>query len=112
MARITHTSDPVLGSPNAKQPQCSFKNLQPTFFLHGGSASSILPVLHVLQERVFPRLAQTAMQVGGFCKFERLSLCADQDSDGLEYNHMRMTTEQCLEYRFKECSRLVFVCGR
>ena len=75
--------------------------------LRAGAASSILPVLHVLQERVFPRLVQTAMQVGGFCRFEHLSLCSDEGSDGLEkefcykefcYDDMRMTTEQCLEY--------------
>ena len=76
--------------------------------LRGGSPVSILPVLHVLQDRAFPRICQTAMQLGGTLNFEHVSLDGDvveddllQSKPGLEGGfgqNLRLSVADCLSY--------------
>ena len=71
-----------------------------THFYSTTLQSSIIPVIHVLQDKVFGRLTQTAMQLGGFVRFEHVSVLGDEHSDGFHSgsDNARISVQGLLDY--------------
>lgn len=80
------------------QPPCGLDNSIHVLVIHGGFASSVLPVLHCLGERVFPRLSHAAMQLGGTCAFEHISLSDDSLHGQARQGGQAMTMQGVLAY--------------
>ena len=65
------------GQARRAQPPAGLSNAIHVLVVRGGLSANTLPVLHVLHDRVFPRLRQAAMQLGGALRFEHVCLAAE-----------------------------------
>ena len=80
------------------EPPSGLDNSIHVLVIHAGFASNVLPVLHCLGERVFPRLAHAAMQLGGLARFEHVTLSDDSYHGLVPQGGQGMTIQAVLAY--------------
>lgn len=96
LAAILHTLK--RGQARRSQPPAGLSNGIHVLVVRGGLSANTLPVLHVLHDRVFPRLRQAAMHLGGALRFEYVCLAAEDGGASEGGGGVSMGVAECVEY--------------